>query len=136
MSNVSAKKNTNVEGKSKSEDESGIQDGSQKCKNFIETLFSIQKYHCNKIIKALINKNYWSFIKRQTSGTSNSNEWQRVVQRATTNGNELQRVATNENVLQRMTMSDTTNYNKQNNESDFRSQNETINAMYNYNIFQ
>ena len=57
MLNVSAKKNTNVEGKSKSEDESGIQDGSQKCKNFIETLFSIQKYHCNKIIKALINKN-------------------------------------------------------------------------------
>ena len=41
-----------------------------------------------------------SFIKRQTSGTSSDNEWQRVVQRVTTHDNEWQRV------VQRMTTSD------------------------------
>ena len=42
----------------------------------------------------------WSFIKRQTSGTSSDNEWQRVVQRVTTNDNEWQRV------VQQVTKSD------------------------------
>ena len=35
-----------------------------------------------------------SFIKRQTSGMSSDNEWQRVVQRVTTNDNEWQQMAT------------------------------------------
>ena len=52
----------------------------------------------------------WSFIKRQTSGTSSDSEWQRVVQRVTTSDNEWQRVAmsgtTNGNEWRRMTMSD------------------------------
>ena len=39
MSNISAKESTNVE--VKSENESGIKDESQKCENFIETLFSM-----------------------------------------------------------------------------------------------
>ena len=47
----------------------------------------------------------WSFIKRQTSGTSSDNEWQRVVQRVITNDSEwynewqrvVQRVTTNDN---------------------------------------
>ena len=41
---------------------------------------------------------YWSFIKRQTIGTTSDNdwynEWQRVIQRVTTNDNEWQRVTT------------------------------------------
>ena len=36
-----------------------------------------------------------SFIKRPTSGASSDNEWQRVVQQVTTNGNERQQVTTN-----------------------------------------
>ena len=40
---------------------------------------------------------FWSFIKRQTSGTSSDNEWQRVVQRVTTNDNEWQRVTISAN---------------------------------------
>ena len=40
MSNFSAKENTNVEGKT--ENESGIQDESQKCENFTDFLFNIQ----------------------------------------------------------------------------------------------
>ena len=51
-----------------------------------------------------------SFIKRQTIGTSSDNEWynewQRVVQRVTTNDNEWQRVTTNDNEWQQMTTSD------------------------------
>ena len=51
MSNFSAKENTDLEGKSKNESE--IQDESQKCENFIDSLFSlfyIRKHHSNKII--------------------------------------------------------------------------------------
>ena len=48
MSNFSAKDNTNVEGKS--ENDSGIQDESQKCENFTDFLFNIRKHHCNKTI--------------------------------------------------------------------------------------
>ena len=55
MSNFSAKDNTNVEGKS--ENESGIQDESQKCNNFIDSLFDIRKDHFNKIIVAHSNIN-------------------------------------------------------------------------------
>ena len=40
-----------------------------------------------------------------TSGTTNDNEWQRVVQRMTTNDNKWQRVTMNDNELQKMTMS-------------------------------
>ena len=39
MSTFYAKENTNVEGKS--ENESGIQDESQKCENFIDSLFNM-----------------------------------------------------------------------------------------------
>ena len=61
-----------------------------------------------------------SFLKRQTSGTSNDNEWQRVVQRVTTNGNKwqwvVQRVTTNDNEWcnkwQRVTKSNTTSDNE------------------------
>ena len=56
MSNFSAKENTNVEGKS--ENERGIQDESQKCKNFIDSLFNIRKHHSNKITMAYINRNF------------------------------------------------------------------------------
>ena len=52
----------------------------------------------------------WSFLKRQTSGTSSDNEWQRVVQRVTTSGktsyNEWQRVTTSQNEWQRVAKSD------------------------------
>ena len=48
MLNFSIKENTNVEGKN--ENESGIQDESQKCENFIDLLFNIRKHHSNKII--------------------------------------------------------------------------------------
>ena len=62
----------------------------------------------------------WSFIKRQTSGTSSDNEWynewQQVIQRVTTSGttnaNEWQRVTRNDNewpdrrVVQRVTLTD------------------------------
>ena len=53
LSNFSAKENTNVEGKS--ENESRIQDESQKCDNFIDSLFNILKHHSSKIFMALIN---------------------------------------------------------------------------------
>ena len=55
MSNFSAKDNTNVEGKS--ENDSGIQDESQKCENFTDFLFNIRKHQSNKIIIAHININ-------------------------------------------------------------------------------
>ena len=55
MSNFSAKENRNMEGKS--EDESGIQDQSQKYENFIDSLFNIRKHHFNKVIMAHININ-------------------------------------------------------------------------------
>ena len=50
-----AKKDTNVEGKSKNE--SGIQDESQKCQNCIDSLFIIRKHHSNKIVMAHIDIN-------------------------------------------------------------------------------
>ena len=56
MSNFSAKENTNVE--SKSENESEIQDESQKCENFTDILFNIRKKHSNKVIMAHININF------------------------------------------------------------------------------
>ena len=43
-----------------------------------------------------------SFIKRQTSGTSSDNEWQRVTTSGTTSDNEWQRVTTNDNEWQRV----------------------------------
>ena len=55
MSNFSAKDNTNVEGKS--ENDSGIQDESQKCENFTDFLFNMRKHHSNKITMAHININ-------------------------------------------------------------------------------
>ena len=55
MSNCSAKENINVEGKS--ENESGIKDGSQKGEKFIDSLFNLRKHHSNKIIMAHININ-------------------------------------------------------------------------------
>ena len=54
-SRFSAKENTNGEGKS--ENESGIQNKSQKCENFIDFLFNIRKQHSNKIIMVHININ-------------------------------------------------------------------------------
>ena len=43
---------------------------------------------------------FWSFIKRQASGTTSDNEWQRVTMTGTTSGtmsdNEWQRVTTND----------------------------------------
>ena len=56
MWNFSAKENTNVEGKR--ENESGIQDESQKCEKFTDFLFNIRKHHSDKIIMALINISY------------------------------------------------------------------------------
>ena len=55
ISNFSAKENTTVESKSKSD--SGIQDESQICENFTDFLFNIRKHHSNKIIMAHININ-------------------------------------------------------------------------------
>ena len=55
MSNLSAKETTNVESKSKND--SGIQDESQKCEKFTDFLFNIRKHHSNKIIMAHININ-------------------------------------------------------------------------------
>ena len=50
ISNSSSKENANVE--SKNENESGIQDESQKFENIIDVLFNIRKNHSNKIIMA------------------------------------------------------------------------------------
>ena len=54
MSNFSAKENTNAEGKS--DNESGIQDESQKCENFTDFSFDIRVHHpnSNKIVMAHI----------------------------------------------------------------------------------
>ena len=59
MSNSSAKENADIERKNKEYrmQEYGIQDESQKCQNFIDSLFNIQKYHSNEIIMAHININ-------------------------------------------------------------------------------
>ena len=54
-------------------------------------------------------KDNGSFIKRQTSGTTSDNEWQRVEQRVATNDNEWQRVTTSttsDNKWQRVTNND------------------------------
>ena len=56
MSNLSAKETRNVESKSKNE--SGIQDESNKCETFTDFLFNIRKHHSNKIIMAHININF------------------------------------------------------------------------------
>ena len=48
----------------------------------------------------------WSFIKRQTRGTSSANEWKRVTTSGTTSDNEWQRV------VQRMPTSGTTSSNE------------------------
>ena len=55
ISNFYAKENIDVEGKSKNE--TGIQDKSQKCENFIDSLFIIRKHHSNKVIMAHIDVN-------------------------------------------------------------------------------
>ena len=55
MSNFSAKENTNVESKSKNN--CGIQDESEKCENFPDFLFNIRKHRSNKITMAHININ-------------------------------------------------------------------------------
>ena len=52
MSNFSVKENANV--KRKKENESGIQDKSQNCESFIDSLLNIQKQHSHKIIMAHI----------------------------------------------------------------------------------
>ena len=57
---------------------------------------------------------FWSFIKIQISDTSSDYQWQRVVQRVTTNDNEWQQVTTSgatsdkewQRVIQRVTSSD------------------------------
>ena len=93
-----------------------------------------------------------SFIKRQTSGTSSDNEWQRLVQRVVTNDSQWQRIITSsttygnewDNEWQRVTTSDTTSDNEwqrmttscTTNENEFWVQNETKYSMYNYNIFR
>ena len=63
---------------------------------------------------------YRSFIKRQASGTSSGNEWQRMTTSDNEWYNEWQRITTSENEWynewQRMTMSGTTNDNKWYNE--------------------
>ena len=41
----------------KSENQSGIQDESQKCENFTDFLFNIRKHHSNKVIMTHININ-------------------------------------------------------------------------------
>ena len=48
MSNLSAKENTNVESKSKND--SGIQDESQKCEKFTDFLFNIRKHILIKLL--------------------------------------------------------------------------------------
>ena len=55
MPNSSAKENANVD--SKNENESGMQDESQKCQNFTDSLFSTQKYYSNKVIMVHVNIN-------------------------------------------------------------------------------
>ena len=66
-----------------------------------------------QIFSTFVIRQLWSFIKRQTSGTSSDNKWQRVVKRVTTNGNEwynewqqvVQIVTTNDNEWQWATIS-------------------------------
>ena len=48
VSNIWAKENTNVE--CKGDNDSRIQDESQKCENFTDFSFNIRKHHCNKTI--------------------------------------------------------------------------------------
>ena len=75
-----------------------------------------------------------SFIKRQTSGTSSDNEWQRittsdnewynewkrVVQRVTSSDNEWQQVTTDDNEWQRVTVSDTSGTTNENGTVHFK----------------
>ena len=73
--------------------------------------------HENLFLKTLISLRYcitinyshiltWSFIRRQTSGTSSDSEWQRVVRRVNASGNEWQWMAASGNEWERMTKSD------------------------------
>ena len=86
-----------------------IPDGNSPRVNFPRSI-----YNKVKIILILIRPSAQSFnrsfIKRQTSGTSSDNEWQRLVQRVTMNGNDWQRMTTSGttsyNKWQQMTMSD------------------------------
>ena len=55
MPNSYAKENTNVH--SKNDNESRMQDESQKRKSFTDSLFNISKHHSNKIVLAHININ-------------------------------------------------------------------------------
>ena len=57
-----------------------------------------------------------SYVKRQTSGTSSDNEWQRVVQRLTTNDNEWQWMAMSDNEWQRVVKQVTTSSTTSDNE--------------------
>ena len=63
---------------------------------------------CNKAAKQLYwnQTSEWSFIKKQMSGTSSDNEWERVTTSGTTSDNEWY------NEWQRMTTSDNEWYNK------------------------
>ena len=85
-----------------------------KIQRSIITLMHIKPLHIqNSVFWSIFTGWNRSFIKRQTSGTSCDNEWQRMVQRVTTNDNVLQRMATSgttsdsewQRVVQRMTTS-------------------------------
>ena len=71
-----------------------------------------------------------SFIKRQTSGASSDNEWynewQRVVQRVTTNDNEWQRVTTNDKEWQRVTRND----------NEWHNERQRVTISANFSFFQ
>ena len=110
MSIFSAKDNTNVEGKT--ENEGGIQDESQKCKYFIDSLFNIQRHHCNNIILAHILV-YINSLRNKFDMLTNKIvdkkidewyiEWQRLTTNSTTSDNEWNKW---QRVLQRITASD------------------------------
>ena len=60
------------------------------------------------LLSVIFTAKLGSFIKRQTSGTSSDNEWQRMATIGATSDNEWQRVTSYDNEWQRVTTSGTT----------------------------
>ena len=80
----------------------------------------------NKQTSGTSNENEWQQVKTNdkewlcmtTSGTANNNKWQQVVQQVTTSDNEWQRVATSDNEWKRMKKTNESKW-EQVQESDF-----------------
>ena len=85
-----------------------------------------------------------SFIKRQTSGTSSDNEWQRVTTSDTTSDNEWQQATTKgkewynewQRVVQRMTTSDSERQRVTTNDNEWYKEWQRVTISVNFSFFQ